>query len=83
MKPEFSYGFAEVGMGAGQQRVRGEFVTNAADGTKLTAFVVRKSYLGGQGIGGWDMMKIEDLVDPLGKLAAETTDKWVRGAKIE
>lgn len=72
-----------VGMGAGQQRVQGNFYVNAADGTKLTAFSARKSYLGGQGIGGWDMMKLEDLMDELGQLVAETTDKWLRGEKIE
>ena len=72
-----------VGMGAGQQRALGEFAINAADGTKMTAFTARKSYLGGQGIGGWDMMKLEDLVDQLGQLVAETTDKWVRGEKIQ
>jgi hypothetical protein len=72
-----------VGMGAGQQRVQGNFAVNAADGTKLTAFSARKSYLGGQGIGGWDMMKLEDLMDQLGQLVAETTDKWLRGEKIQ
>lgn len=72
-----------VGMGAGQQRVQGDFAINAADGTKLTAFSARKSYLGGQGIGGWDMIKLEDLMDQLGQLVAETTDKWLRGEKIE
>lgn len=72
-----------VGMGAGQQRVQGNFSVNATDGTKLTAFSARKSYLGGQGIGGWDMMKLEDLMDQLGQLVAETTDKWLRGEKIE
>jgi len=72
-----------VGMGAGQKRVLGEFAVNAADGTKLTAFTARKSYLGGQGIGGWDMMKMEDLVDQLGQLVAETAEKWVRGEILE
>ena len=72
-----------VGMGAGQQRAVGEFTVHAADGTRLTAFKVRRSYLGGNGIGGWDMMKLEDLVDQLGQLAAETLDKWLRGQKIE
>jgi len=71
-----------VGMGAGQQRAVGEFVVRGFDGTKLTAFTARKSYLGGQGIGGWDMMKLEDLLDQLGQLVAETTDKWLSGAKI-
>lgn len=72
-----------VGMGAGQQRVQGNFAINAADGTELKAFSARKSYLGGQGIGGWDMMKLEDLMDQLGQLVAKTTDKWLRGEKME
>jgi hypothetical protein len=71
-----------VGMGAGQERAQGEFALHAPDGTKLTAFVARKSYLGGSGIGGWDMMKLEDLIDQLGQLVAETTDKWIRGEKL-
>ncbi len=72
-----------VGMGAGQERAQGEFSLQSPDGTKLMAFVARKSYLGGSGIGGWDMMKLEDLLDQLGQLVAETTDKWLRGAKLE
>jgi Domain of unknown function (DUF4410) len=71
-----------VGMGAGQQRALGEFTVRGPDGARLTAFTARKSYLGGQGIGGWDMLKLEDLVGQLGQLVAETTDKWVSGAKI-
>ncbi len=72
-----------VGMGAGQERVKGEFRIDSNDGQKLTSFAARKSYLGGQGIGGFDMLKIADLVDQLGQLVAETTDKWVRGEKIQ
>jgi hypothetical protein len=72
-----------VGMGAGQQRAQGEFVVHDADGTRLTSFTARKSYLGGLGIGGGDMMKMEDLLDQLGQLVAETTDKWLRGEKID
>lgn len=72
-----------VGMGAGQQRIAGEFAINGTDGTKLMAFAARKSYLGGQGIGGWDMMKLEDLVDQLGQLVAQSTDKWLRGEKLD
>jgi hypothetical protein len=29
------------------------------------------------------MMKLEDLVGELGELAAETTEKWLSGAKID
>jgi len=72
-----------VGMGAGQQRVVGDFAVNGSDGTKLWAFSARKSYLGGTGVGGMDLLKVEDLVDQLGQLVAETTDKWLRGEKIQ
>ncbi len=71
-----------VGMGAGQQRALGEFAVLSPEGTKLVTFIARKSYLGGTGIGGGDMMKVEDLVGQLGQLVAETTDKWLRGEKI-
>jgi hypothetical protein len=72
-----------VGLGAGQQRVVGEFVINAADGTKLAAFSARKSYLGGLGTCGYDMMTLEELVGQLGELAAQRTDKWMRTGKVE
>jgi Domain of unknown function (DUF4410) len=72
-----------VGMGAGQQRAVGEFQIVAADGTRLAAFTARKSYLGGAGIGGLDMMSIQDLVAELGQLVAQTTDKWLRGEKVQ
>jgi hypothetical protein len=72
-----------VGMGAGQERTQGEFSLHSSDGTKLTTFIARKSYLGGSGIGGWDMLKLEDLLDQLGQLVAETTDKWLRGEKLD
>jgi hypothetical protein len=72
-----------VGMGAGQQRAAGEFVVRSPEGNTLTAFTARKSYLGGQGIGGWDMLKLEDLVSQLGQLVAETMDKWLRNGEIK
>lgn len=71
-----------VGMGAGQARAQGEFRLLDNKGRELAKFSVRKSYLGGTGIGGWDMLKTEDLVKQLGELVAETTDKWLRGEKI-
>jgi len=56
---------------------------HALDGSRLTSFTARKSYLGALGIGGGDVMKVEDLVDQLGQLVAETTDKWLRSAKLD
>ncbi len=72
-----------VGMGAGQQRALGDFALCDAVGANLTSFEARKSYLGGTGIGGMDMLKLEDLVDQLGQLVAETTDRWLRNGKID
>ncbi len=71
-----------VGMGAGQERAAGEFALHNAEGKELASFTARKSYLGGNGIGGFDMLKPEDLVDQLGQLVAETADKWIREGKI-
>jgi uncharacterized protein DUF4410 len=72
-----------VGMGAGQQRAMGDFTVRGPEGAILTSFRARKSYLGGQGIGGWDMQKLEDLIGQLGELAAETTEKWLSEAKVD
>lgn len=72
-----------VGMGAGQQRALGDFALRDPVGTNLISFKARKSYLGGTGIGGMDMLKLEDLVDQLGQLVAETTDRWLRDGKID
>ncbi len=72
-----------VGMGAGKQRALGEFTLQTSEGTNLLAFSARKSYLGGTGIGGFDMLKLEELLDQLGQLVAETIDKWLRDGKIK
>ncbi len=72
-----------VGMGAGQAKVAGQFTLTKPDGKPLGSFNARKSYLGGQGIGGWDMMDMNDLAGRLGQLVAEMTDKWVHGEKME
>jgi hypothetical protein len=72
-----------VGMGAGQARVRGEFALHAGDGAQLASFKARSSYLGGNGIGGWDMMKIQDVVGRLGEVVAEMSYKWSQGQKLE
>lgn len=72
-----------IGMGAGQARIQGDFEIQSADGKTLVSFHARKSYLGGAGIGGWDMMRMDELAGELGKLVAETTAKWCRGDPIE
>lgn len=71
-----------IGMGAGKAKVQGDFVVRRPDGTELSRFQLHKSYLGGAGIGGWDMLSMDELATRLGGLAAETTDKWLRGEKL-
>lgn len=72
-----------VGMGAGQAKITGQFTLAKPDGKPLASFNARKSYLGGQGIGGWDMMDMNELAGRLGQLVAEMTDKWAHGEKME
>lgn len=72
-----------VGMGAGQARIQGEFSIRDSMGKPLCTFSANRTYLGGSGIGGWDMMPFEDLFTKLGAGLAETTDKWLKGEKLE
>ena len=72
-----------VGMGAGQARVQGEFEIKDATGQSLTRFGARRSYLGGTGIGGGDMLGMDELTFRLGQTVAETIFKWLHGQKLE
>lgn len=72
-----------VGMGAGQARVQGNFELKDSAGRSLCTFMANRSYLGGVGAGGWDMLNFEDLFTKLGEVTAETTDKWLKGQKMD
>lgn len=72
-----------VGMGAGQARVQGNFEIRDSAGNSLCTFMANRSYLGGVGAGGFDMLNFEDLFTKLGEVAAETTDRWLKGQKID
>ena len=60
-----------VGMGAGQEKVSGDFVVYAADGRLLAKFHSRESYLGGFGIGGLDFIDMDTLVRRFAETTAE------------
>jgi len=70
-----SYGIPAVrffpGMGAGQEKVSGDFVVYAADGRPLAKFHSRESYLGGFGIGGLDYINMDTLVRRFAETTAE------------
>jgi hypothetical protein len=72
-----------VGMGAGQARIQGEFEIKDAAGQSLTRFTAQRSYLGGMGIGGGNMLNLEELTFRLGGTVAETIFKWLHGQKLE
>jgi hypothetical protein len=70
-------------MGAGQSRIVGEFRFSDESGKNLGGFTARRSYLGGAGAGGGDVISIEELFVRLGEEVAESTQKWVKGENIE
>jgi hypothetical protein len=72
-----------VGMGAGQERIQGEFEIKDALGKSLARFTARRSYLGGVGIGGAGMISMDELTLRLGETVAETISKWLHGQKVE
>jgi len=72
-----------VGMGAGQERVQGEFEIKSFAGQNLIRFAERKSYLGGWGIGGADFLSLDELTFRFGEEVAEDISKWLNGQKLE
>lgn len=72
-----------VGMGAGQAKMKGTFEVLDASGKKVNQFEVNRSYLGGAGAGGWDMVEMEDLARQLGQSVGETIAEWVAGKNLD
>jgi len=72
-----------VGMGAGQERIQGEFEIKDSTGQSLIRFAERKSYLGGLGIGGADFLSLDELTFRYGEAVAENISQWVQGQKLE
>ncbi|HYM04631.1 MAG TPA: DUF4410 domain-containing protein [Stellaceae bacterium] len=72
-----------IGFGAGREIARGTFEVRNADGVVLARFESRKAYNGGAGIGGLDMVSVEDLVQKLGEETAATVSRWYKGEPLE
>lgn len=70
-----SYGIEALrflpGMGAGQEKVAGDFELHAADGRLLARFHARESYLGGFAIGGPDMISMNTVIRRFAKATAK------------
>ena len=72
-----------VGFGAGSAKATATFQVKDAEGTELVAFAMKKSYAGGAGIGGGDLVDLDDLLQKLGEKAAESVIAWSRGKGID
>jgi hypothetical protein len=53
------------------------------DGKVLTKFQSRKAYSGGAGIGGFDLVDMQDLARKLGEDTAESIVRWSLTGKLE
>ena len=72
-----------VGFGAGRAIARGTFEIHDANGVTLAKFESRKSYSGGAGIGGMDMVSMEELVQQLGAETANVVARWTKGQRLD
>lgn len=70
-----------IGFGAGSAEARGRFEISD-ERALLVSFTVETDYAGGAGIGGIDMMNMDELIQELGVDAAESTARWAQGKDL-
>ena len=71
-----------IGFGAGAESISGDFALYDESGTQLGAFQSQKSYAGGLGIGGADLMEMDDLMQKLGEETADAIIRWTKGKPL-
>lgn len=74
---------AIIGFGAGEATMTGTFKIEDPGGAVLASFEAEKGYAGGAGIGGFDLVDMDELATKLGEEAAEAVARWTRGEKLE
>ncbi len=72
-----------IGFGAGRAKAAGLFSIHDAQGTILARFESRKAYSGGAGIGGFDMLDMDEIMEELGKETALSIIRWAKGESLE
>lgn len=72
-----------IGFGAGRARAAGTFEIRDQDGTLLARFESRKAYSGGIGIGGIDLLDMDELAQRLGEETADTVIRWSQGRPLQ
>ena len=72
-----------IGFGAGRAKAAGLFSIHDSQGTILARFESRKAYSGGAGIGGFDMLDMDELMEELGEETARSIIRWAKGEPLE
>ncbi|MCZ6812819.1 MAG: DUF4410 domain-containing protein [Alphaproteobacteria bacterium] len=72
-----------IGFGAGRAIARATFEIKDAGGAILARFESRKAYSGGAGIGGANLLDMDDLVRKLGEETANSLIRWSNGEPLE
>ena len=70
-------------MGAGRERVTGLFEIADASGAVLARFENAKAYSGGAGIGGFDMLDLDELMEKFGAETADAVVRWSKGQALD
>ncbi len=72
-----------IGFGAGRAIARATFEIKDAGGATLARFESRKAYSGGAGLGGANLLDMDDLVRKLGEETANSLIRWSNGEPLE
>lgn len=72
-----------IGFGAGRARAEGVFEIQDSQRAVLARFTSAKAYSGGAGIGGFDMIDMDELMGELGTATAESVIRWSNGESLE
>jgi hypothetical protein len=71
-----------IGFGAGGEKVGGRFTIVAPDNTVLADFNHSEYYSGGAGIGGIDMLTIDQLMGRMGEKVEDAVIRWNHGESL-
>jgi hypothetical protein len=71
-----------IGFGAGRERTSGRFEIHDAQGRIVAQFDGAKAYSGGLGIGGANLVDMEDLMEKFGVETANAVWHWSNGQSL-
>ena len=71
-----------IGFGAGAAHLSAEFQIARPDGSVIGKFTVRKTYAGGAGLGGANLLDMDDLATQAGEESAKVIATWTKTGKL-